>query len=163
MKPEAWLCSDVTPRRKAPGVWTLCWRQRVDPGMHTEAPGVDGAGYKQGQRQRQLTCEGRALDHPKVKTRQNSRTPLRSSQSGSAVMPPARIHEVAGLISGLTQWVKDPASPGAVASVAERSSGLALLWLWCRPVATAPSQPLAWEPPYAGGTALARGNKKDTT
>ena len=25
----------------------------------------------------------------------------------------------------------------------------ALLWLWRRPAATAPSRPLAWEPPYA--------------
>ena len=30
----------------------------------------------------------------------------------------------------------------------------ALLWLWHRPGATAPIQPLAWEPPYASGTAL---------
>ena len=29
-----------------------------------------------------------------------------------------------------------------------------LLWLWCRPVATAPIGPLAWEPPYAAGVAL---------
>src|SRR5512137_1545768 len=29
----------------------------------------------------------------------------------------------------------------------------ALLWLWRRPVATAPIQPLAWEPPYATGAA----------
>ena len=29
----------------------------------------------------------------------------------------------------------------------------ALLWLWRRPVATAPIQPLAWEPPYAAGAA----------
>ena len=28
-----------------------------------------------------------------------------------------------------------------------------LLWLWRRPVATAPIQPLAWEPPYATGAA----------
>ena len=28
-----------------------------------------------------------------------------------------------------------------------------LLWLWCRPVATAPIQPLAWESPYAPGVA----------
>ena len=31
---------------------------------------------------------------------------------------------------------------------------LALLWLWRRPVATAPIRPLAWEPPYAAGAAL---------
>ena len=38
-------------------------------------------------------------------------------------------------------------------------SGPALLWLWCRPAATAPVGPLAWEPPYAAGAALER--KKD--
>jgi len=27
----------------------------------------------------------------------------------------------------------------------------ALLWLWCRLVATAQIRPLAWEPPYAAG------------
>ena len=34
-----------------------------------------------------------------------------------------------------------------------------LLWLWHRPVATAPIGPLAWEPPYAMGTA--QRNSKD--
>ena len=29
-----------------------------------------------------------------------------------------------------------------------------LLWLWRRLAATAPIQPLAWEPPYASGVAL---------
>ena len=28
-----------------------------------------------------------------------------------------------------------------------------MLWLWRRPVATAPIGPLAWEPPYAAGAA----------
>lgn len=32
----------------------------------------------------------------------------------------------------------------------------ALLWLWRRPLATAPIQPLPWEPPHAVGTALKR-------
>ena len=39
------------------------------------------------------------------------------------------------------------------------------LWLWCRPAATAPIRPLAWEPPYATGVALGkakRQKKKDT-
>jgi len=31
---------------------------------------------------------------------------------------------------------------------------MALLWLWCRLAATAPIQPLAWEPPYAVDAAL---------
>ena len=31
---------------------------------------------------------------------------------------------------------------------------LALLWLWCRPAATAQIQPLALESPYAMGAAL---------
>ena len=29
-----------------------------------------------------------------------------------------------------------------------------LLWLWCRPAATAQIQPLAWELPYAAGAIL---------
>ena len=33
------------------------------------------------------------------------------------------------------------------------SSDPTLLWLWCRPVATALIQPLAREPPYAAGAA----------
>ena len=60
---------------------------------------------------------------------------------------PTRNHEVSGSIPDLTQWVKDPA----------------LLWLWYRPVATASIRPLAWEPPYAEGSApeKTKTNKKD--
>ena len=35
-----------------------------------------------------------------------------------------------------------------------------LLWLWCRLEATALTQPLTWEPPYAAGVALKRQTKK---
>ena len=36
-----------------------------------------------------------------------------------------------------------------------------LLWLWCRPAAVAPIQPLAWELLHAEGVALKRQKKKE--
>ena len=41
-----------------------------------------------------------------------------------------------------------------------RSSDPALLWLWCRPMATAPIHLLAWQRPYAAGVALKIQKKK---
>ena len=41
-----------------------------------------------------------------------------------------------------------------------RSSNLVLLWLWYRPAAAAPIQPLAWEFPNATGMVLKRPKKK---
>ena len=40
------------------------------------------------------------------------------------------------------------------------SADPALLWLWCRSVATVLIGPLAWEHPYAVGEALKRQKKK---
>ena len=41
-----------------------------------------------------------------------------------------------------------------------RGSDPVLLWLWRGPAATAPIQPLAWEPLYAMGAALEKTKKK---
>jgi len=40
---------------------------------------------------------------------------------------------------------------------------MALLWLWCRLVATAPIRLLAWEPPYVTGVALEKTKTTTTT
>ena len=40
------------------------------------------------------------------------------------------------------------------------SSDPALLWLWFRPAAPTPIQPLAWKLPYAAGAALKSKKKK---
>ena len=37
--------------------------------------------------------------------------------------------------------------------------GSQLLWLWCRPAASAPIQPPPWELPYAEDVALKKQNK----
>ena len=41
-----------------------------------------------------------------------------------------------------------------------RGSDPMLLWLWCRPEATAPLGPLAWESPYATSAALKKRKKE---
>ena len=41
-------------------------------------------------------------------------------------------------------------------------SDLVLLWPWCRLAATAPIRPLAWEAPYATGTALEMAKRQKT-
>ena len=71
------------------------------------------------------------------------------------------IHEDACSIPGLTQWVKDQGCCELwCRSQMQLGSHIALLWLWCRLVATAAIGLLAWEPPYAAGVALKRPKKK---
>ena len=46
--------------------------------------------------------------------------------------------------------------------VCRRGSDPMLLWLWRRPVATAPIGLLAWESPYAAGAALEKAKRQKT-
>ena len=70
--------------------------------------------------------------------KKKKRRKKRSSLCVSAVAKLTITYEHAGSIPGLAQWAKDPA----------------LLWLWYRLAAVAPSRPLAWEIPYATSVAL---------
>ena len=75
-------------------------------------------------------------------------------------MNPTNIHEGAGMIPGLPQWVEDLALlQAAVADAAWIFSGC--LWLWHRVAAAGPVQLLAWERPYATGVALRAKKKKE--
>ena len=56
----------------------------------------------------------------------------------------------ASVIPGLTQWFKDLVLLWLQCT---------LLWLWRRPAAAALFRPLAWELPYAAGTAAKRKEK----
>ena len=69
------------------------------------------------------------------------------------LMNPTRNHEVADSVPSLAQWVKGSSIAVSCGVGCRCSSDPALLWLWCRPVATAPIRPLAWETPYAAGSA----------
>ena len=72
------------------------------------------------------------------------------------------VHEDAGLIPGLTQWIRG--SDIALSCVVGRRRGLdpELLWLWHRPAAIALTPPLAWNLPYAAGSALKSKQKQNT-
>ena len=67
---------------------------------------------------------------------------------------PTRNYVVVCSILGLAQWVKDLAVAMSCGVVGSFGSDPVLLWLWCRPAATALIRHLAWELPYAAEVAL---------
>ena len=88
----------------------------------------------------------------------------RSSHCGAAEINLTRNREFAGSIRGLSQWVKYGSSIAVSCGVGRRrGSDLASLWLWYRPAAVAPVQPLAWKPPCATSAALKRQKTKKKT
>ena len=74
---------------------------------------------------------------------------------GSAETNPTSIHEYVGLIPAWPCSVGQRSRVAVSCSLGHRhGSDLTLLWLWHRPEAVAPTQPLAWKLPCASGAAL---------
>ena len=69
-------------------------------------------------------------------------------------MNPTRKHELAGLIPGLAQRVKDLSIAMRCGIGHRHGLDLALLWLWHRPAGVPMIRLLAWELPYATSAAL---------
>ena len=79
---------------------------------------------------------------PASTTTTTKKQPCWSSCYGTAEMNPASIQEDAGLILGLTQWVKDLALCMSCGVGHRCDSDPVLPWLWCRPAAAALIPPL---------------------
>ena len=89
------------------------------------------------------------------------KTIIVSSLCGSAVRNLTSIHEDAGLIPGLVQWVKDLGIAMSCGVGHRFGSDSVLLWLWCRPASCSSDSALAWKFPYAASAALKITTKKD--
>ena len=76
---------------------------------------------------------------------------------------PTRNHEVEGSIPGLAQWVKDLGIAVSCGVGCRHGSYPVWLWLWRRPVATAPIRHLVWEPPYAIGAVPEKAKRQTNT
>ena len=87
-----------------------------------------------------------------------------SYHCGLAETNPTSIHKDTGLILGPAQRIKG-SSIAVGSGVSRNGSDPEFLWVWHRPAAAAPIQPLAWELPYAVGTAIKsnNSNKKHRT
>ena len=83
----------------------------------------------------------------------------RSCRLGTAETNPTRNHQVAGLIPGLAQWVKDLPFSHELWCRSQTWLGSGVAVAVVRLAAAAPVRALAWEPSYAEGVAL-KGQKK---
>ena len=77
------------------------------------------------------------------------------------VKNPTNIHEDAGLIPDVTQWVKGSSIAVSYGGGCRCGSDMVLLWLCLRPAAAALIQPLAQELLYAVGVALKNKTKQN--